>query len=90
MKGNKWKNQVSNKIIFYYSVSEETRRRLLWSLFQQLIDKNEDFFGNDKRIFNYDCGQLLYCTKDLGLKEGSVAREFTLEYDPVSSINKEA
>jgi hypothetical protein len=57
----------------------------VWQLFHQLLVRNPDFFDTkNKRIFTYDCGLLLYCTQDLGLAVGSPAREFMLEYDPVS------
>jgi hypothetical protein len=72
----------------FFSESKETRRRLLWQLFQQLLDKNQDVFGKDKRLFTFDCASLLYCNKDLGLKEGSKAKEFMLNHDPVSPIRK--
>jgi hypothetical protein len=73
--------------ITIHSVSKETRRRLLWQLFQQLIQGYSEFFGHNKCIFTYDCAELLYCTQHLGLAVGSPAREFLLTHDPVSSPN---
>uniref|UniRef100_A0A915NCN5 Uncharacterized protein n=1 Tax=Meloidogyne javanica TaxID=6303 RepID=A0A915NCN5_MELJA len=60
--------------------SKETRRRLIWSLFQQLLDQNRDVFGDNKKTFTYDCATLLYSISDLGMKPGA-KREFVLNVD---------
>jgi hypothetical protein len=57
-------NSLSN----HFSESKETRRRLCWELFGQLLQQEHPFFGNDKHIFVYDCAILLFSTKDLNMK----------------------
>ncbi|KAL7080707.1 hypothetical protein ACQ4LE_000492 [Meloidogyne hapla] len=60
--------------------SKETRRRLIWGLFQQLLDQNRDFFGDNKKTYTYDCATLLYSINDLGMKQ-NMKREFVLNVD---------
>lgn len=71
----------------FFSEAKETRRRLLWQLFLTLIDANRDVFGNDRRIFVYDCAYDLFCAKDLGTQVGET-REFIVEVDRVSFYTK--
>jgi len=71
---------------YKFSESKETRRRLIWSLFQQLLDQNRDVFGDNKKTFTYDCATLLYSISDLGMKPGA-KREFVLNVDRVFIFN---
>ncbi|KAL7076620.1 hypothetical protein ACQ4LE_004120 [Meloidogyne hapla] len=50
--------------------SKESRRRLCWQLYKQLLEQHSDFFGTDKFIFVYDCASLLYCLRDLNMQAG--------------------
>jgi hypothetical protein len=81
---SKLKIWFQSNLIFIpkFSESKETRRRLCWTLFQQLLQQEQAFFGPEKRIFVYDCAVLLYCTKDLGMAPNQ-SQEFVLQVDRV-------
>jgi hypothetical protein len=63
-------------------VSKETRRRLLWLLFQQLITQHADFFGTEKRNFTFDCALLLFSVKPLITDKKQ--RKFPMDVNRVS------
>lgn len=70
------------KKISFSSEAEETRRRLGWQMFHQLLSTNTDFFGDNARKFVYDCAIKLYATTHLAMKVNEI-REFELILDRV-------
>ena len=81
------RNGKFNQLLFkIFSEAKETRRRLLWRLFLTLLEANPDIFGRNRREFVYDCGDTLFCARDLDFPIGET-RDFVVNVDRVGFLD---